>query len=170
MAVGRLGRPHGIRGEVTVEVRTDEPESRFAPGSLLYSAAEPKRKPLEVETARWQGKTLVVRIVGYPDRSAVEKLRGTELESEVAADELPDEEDAYYDRQLIGLKVRLGGEVVGEVSDVLHLPGQEVLVVRREGQEEALLPFVSEFVPEVNLEQGFMAATPPPGLFDEVED
>ena len=166
VVVGRLGRPHGIRGEITVDLRTDEPESRLAPGSLLYSQAEPKAKPLEVATFRWQGNHVVLSLAGYADRTAVEQLRGTILEVEVDPDELPEDEDEYYDRQLVGLRVVVEGAIVGEVTEVLHLPGQDVFVIAS-SKGELLLPFVEQFVSEVDLESGEITATPPPGLFDE---
>lgn len=164
VVVGRLGRPHGIRGEISVEIRTDEPETRFAPGSLLFSADDVKAKPLVVKSARWQGNHLMLAFEGYADRTAVEALRGRVLEVPVAEDELPDGEDEYYDRQLIGLSVVIDGVMSGTVADVLHLPGQDVLSVKTEAGE-VLLPFVSAFVTDVNLTERTVTVNPPVGLF-----
>jgi len=170
VVVGRLGRPHGIRGEVTVEVRTDEPELRFAPGSSLF-VEDNRRKPLTVETMRWHSNVLLIGFKGFADRNRAEELRGLVLEAEVDESELPTGEDEYYDRQLVGLVVELAstpGQALGEVSEVLHLPSQDVFViVLDEDDREVLLPFVSEFVSDVDLAAGCIRVTPPAGLFDE---
>ncbi|MEY3407781.1 MAG: hypothetical protein RL038_842 [Actinomycetota bacterium] len=166
VVVGRIGKPHGIRGEVTIEVRTDEPELRFAPGSLVYSEAAPN-KSLKVETARWHSGKLLLTFNGVSDRNAAEVVRGTILMSEIDDTELPEAEDEYYDRQLIGLVVEESGKAIGEVTDVLHLPGQEVLVIGLDAGGEMMLPFVEQFVPEVNLAGGFLVITPPAGIVEE---
>lgn len=170
VVVGRLGKPHGIRGEVTVEVRTDEPELRFAPGSSLF-VEDNRRKPLKVESSRWHSNVLLVSFVGFKDRNRAEELRGLVLEAEVDPAELPEGEDEYYDRQLVGLVVELEskpGEALGEIAEVLHLPSQDVFViVLDEDDREVLLPFVSEFVADVDLAAGCIRVTPPAGLFDE---
>ncbi|MFI6500843.1 ribosome maturation factor RimM [Nonomuraea typhae] len=166
LVVGRVGRPHGVRGEVTVEVRTDEPELRFAPG--LAIATEPAaRGPLQVETRRWHKDVLLLRFAGVADRDAAERLRGTLLVID-SADVVPSgDPDEFHDHQLIGLAVvTVGGEPVGEVSDVLH-HGQDLLVVRRgKGRDDALIPFVKALVPEVDLEAGKLVVDPPEGLLE----
>lgn len=166
VVVGRLGRPHGIRGEVTVEIRTDEPELRFAPGSSLFVQGG-TRKPLTIESVKWHSGRLLVVFKGFADRNRAEELRGLILEVEVDTNELPSDEDEYYDRQLVGLAVLVNERLVGEVIEVLHLPAQDVLVIASEDDRELLLPFVTEFVPEVDLPAGVIRATPPPGLLDE---
>ena len=167
IVVGRIGRPQGIKGEVTVEVRTDDPEDRFAPGRVLLTDTG----TLTVEGSRQQGKHLVVAFEGVPDRNAAELLRDTLLRLRVA--DLPPlaEEDEYYDTQLVGLAAHLpDGSLLGEVTDVLHLPGGDVLVVRREhgalGSTEALVPFVRAIVPTVDLAAGSLEVHPPEGLLD----
>ena len=166
IVVGRIGRPQGIKGEVTVEVRTDDPDDRFADGAVLRT--DPiERGPLTVESARQQGKFLVVAFAGVPDRNTAELLRDTMLLVPIA--DLPPlaDEDEYYDSQLLALTVELAdGTVVGEVVDVLHLPGGDVLVVRRESGTEALVPFVKAIVPTVDLAAGTLLVTPPPGLLE----
>ncbi|MFF4774970.1 ribosome maturation factor RimM [Microtetraspora fusca] len=165
LVVGRIGRPHGVRGEVTVEVRTDDPELRFAPGTAL--ATDPASAgPVEVEGARWHKDILLLSLVGVDDRDAAEALRGTLLVIDSA--ELPPSEDPdeFHDHQLIGLSVvTVDGDPVGEVADVLH-HGQDLLVVRRPSRGEAYVPFVKALVPEIDLEKGVLVVDAPPGLLD----
>ncbi|GLW04936.1 ribosome maturation factor RimM [Microtetraspora sp. NBRC 13810] len=167
LVVGRIGRPHGIRGEVTVDVRTDDPEARFAPGTSLRTDPA-SAGPLRIEGVRRHAGFLLVRFVGVGDRNAAESLRGTLLVVESAdAPPLPDP-DEFYDHQLIGLAVvTVAGEPVGEVTDVLH-HGQDLLVVRRTGGE-VYVPFVRALVPEVDVEGGRLVIDPPPGLIDPDE-
>ncbi len=162
LMVGKIGRAHGIRGDVTIEVRTDEPERRFAAGTTFDTA----RGELTLEASRWHGQRLLATFRGVTDRSAAEALRGTELLVDIPVGERPDNPEEFYDHQLIGLAaVTDDGEAVGEVSEVLHLPAQEVLVVRRNGAE-VLIPFVSEIVPTVDLDAGRLVVIPPSGLLD----
>jgi len=163
LVVGRIGRPHGVRGEVTVEVRTDDPELRFAPGTAI--ATDPAdRGPLVVAGRRWHKGVLLVAFEEVPDRNAAEELRGTMLVIDSADVEPSDDPDEFHDHQLIGLTVvTVAGEHVGEVEDVLH-HGQDLLVVKRKGQDEALIPFVKALVPDVDLEAGRLVVDPPEGL------
>lgn len=166
VAVGRLGRPHGIRGEVTVEVRTDEPHKRFAVGSSLFRDGG---APLVVASHRWHGDTLLLGFEGVPDRNGAELLRNTIVSADVQENELPDDDDEFYDRQLIGMDVVTDeGVHVGVVSDVIHLPSQDLLAVT--GDTEVLIPFVSEIVPTVDVVARKMIITPPPGLLTVNEE
>jgi len=172
--VGRIGRPHGIRGEVVVGVRTDEPDLRFAVGACLDAGADADRGPdggrtgkLTVAARRWHSGQLLVAFDGITDRTAAGELGGTWLSVDSA--ELPPTEDPdeFRDHELIGLSVRtVGGEQVGVVSDVLH-HGQDVLVVRAGGSgTEHLVPFVAAIVPAVDVAGGVLVIDPPPGLLD----
>ena len=167
LVVGRIGRPHGLCGELTVQVHTDDPDSRFAAGSVL--ATEPAaRGPLTVSSSHWHSGRLLVRFDGYADRSSAEDLRGTLLvmdSSEVGPAGDPDE---FHDYELIGLDVAtVAGEPVGVVTNVLH-QGQDLLVIRPAGPEaeEVLVPFVAALVPEVDVKAGRLVIDPPPGLLD----
>lgn len=166
VTVGRVGRAHGIRGEVTVLPRTDDPGTRLAAGAVLVT--EPATAgPLRVERSRWHSGRMLVAFAGVTDRAAAESLRGVLLQVDVAEQDVPEEPDSWYDHQLVGLEaVTVGGQPVGTVVDVLHLPGQDLLVVRREGAAEALVPFVAAIVPEVDLAGGRVVLEPPPGLLD----
>jgi 16S rRNA processing protein RimM len=166
IVVGRLGRPQGIKGELTVEVRTDDPDDRFAPGRVLQTDPR-ERGPVTVASARQQGRYLILALEGVEDRNQAELLRDTLLLVDVA--DLPPitDEDEYYDSQLIGLRAELvGGADLGEVADVLHLPGGDVLVIRRPHGAEALVPFVRAIVPVVDLDSGTVRVDPPEGLLD----
>jgi 16S rRNA processing protein RimM len=165
VVVGRIGRPHGVRGEVTVEVRTDDPDLRFAPGAVLRT--EPaERGPLTIAGRRWHREVLLLSIDGVESREAAEELRNTELHVPVA--ELPALEDPedYYDHQLVGLAARLpDGTELGTVSAVRH-EGADLLVVRRVEGGELLVPFVTAIVPTVDLAGGVVVVDPPEGLLD----
>jgi 16S rRNA processing protein RimM len=168
LVVGRVVRPHGIRGELAVEVRTDMPELRFAAGSVL--GTEPAdRGPLTVSAARWHAGRLLVTFRGYADRTRAEALRGTLLvmDSAAAGAAGPDE---FHDYQLVGLEVlTVAGERLGVVTDVLH-HGQDLLVIAPAGARsrhgEILVPFVAAIVPEVDVAAGRLVIDPPPGLID----
>lgn len=168
VVVGRIGKPHGIRGEVTIEVRTDEPDLRFAAGSLVF--AEGTNRKFKVESTRWHSGTLLIMFADFADRTRAEAARGTILEAEVDELDLPVEEDEFYDRQLIGLAVIEAGSKVGKLVDVSHLPSQDLLVIKLEDGTEMLLPFVEQFVPVVNLAEGFIEIAPPDGLLEEPDE
>ena len=166
IVVGRIGRAHGIRGEVTVEVRTDDPESRF-PGGAVLRTEPPGLGPLTVDRARPRPGGLIVSFVGVTDRPGADRLRGTLLV--VDPSELPelDDPDEFYDHQLFGLAAALAdGTPIGTVTDVIHAPGSELLVVRLAAGGEALVPFVRAIVPSVDVAGGRLVVDPPPGLFE----
>jgi 16S rRNA processing protein RimM len=154
VVIGRITRAHGLRGELGVEVRTDEPERRFAPGSSVVCGD----RRLTVASARHHSGKLVVAFREVPDRTAAEALHGRTLEAEIDPAELPDDEDEYYDHQLVGLDVRLGDEVVGRVTGILHLPAQDTLTIAVDDRE-VLVPFVTELVPEVDVRAGHLTVT-----------
>src|SRR6185437_4879748 len=166
LVVGRIGRAHGIRGEVGVEVRTDDPDLRFADGAQL-ATDPPERGPLTVVATRWHSGRLLVRFKGLDDRTAAESMRGTMLVIEVDESERPQDPDEFYDHQLVGLRViTTVGDEVGEVAEVLHLPAQDVLAIKRTDGIEVLVPFVQELVPAVDLDRGSVTVDPRPGLLD----
>ena len=168
LVVGRIGRAHGIRGEVAVEVRTDDPGLRLAEGAVL--ATEPATAgPLTVAAARWHQGRLLVRFEDCPDRDAAAELAGTLLVIDSAQLPDPGDPDEFHDHQLIGMTVlTTSGERVGVIGDVLH-HGQDLLVVTGEGERagaQILVPFVAAVVPEVDVAARRMVIDPPPGLLD----
>ena len=165
LQVARIGKPHGIRGEVTVQVMTDAPEDRFVPGTEL--TVEPASKgPLTVISARWNKDILLLGFEEVVDRNGAEELRGAMLS--VDTEELDDEDDdeGWYEHELVGLQAKVGDDVVGTVSGLRTLTVQDLLVVDDTQGREVLVPFVEAIVPEVNVEGGYVLITPPPGLFE----
>jgi 16S rRNA processing protein RimM len=168
LVVGRITRPHGVHGELVVDVRTDDPDLRLAAGAVLVT--DPAAAgPLTVARARWHSGRLLVQFEGFADRTEADQLRGVHLlVDSTELEDLPDP-DEFRDHQLIGLAVRtLAGEHVGSVTDVLHY-GQDLLVVTGSGERagaEIMIPFVSAIVPEVDLAAGELRIAPPPGLLD----
>ncbi|CAJ1500529.1 ribosome maturation factor RimM [[Mycobacterium] kokjensenii] len=168
LTVGRVVKAHGISGEVVVEVRTDDPELRFAPGVTLHArkTGVPQRDYV-VEAARPHGVRLLVRLAGIGDRNGADALRGSLFV--VDSDELPPitEPDTYYDHQLEGLAVQgTAGEPVGTVTEVLHTAAGELLAIKRTDGRELLVPFIAAFVPSVSLADGTLVIDPPEGLLD----
>lgn len=161
VVVGRIGRAHGIRGDLGVDIRTDEPERRFAPGSsVMYEGGT-----LTIVSARHHSGRLIVRFKGFDDRNGAETLHGKILEVEVDVEELPDDPEEFYDHQLIGLEARVGDKVIGTVSQVIHMPEQDTLAIKTD-EREILVPFVLDLVPEVDVHQGFLAIADMPGLLN----
>lgn len=165
VVVGAIGRAHGLRGEVAIELRTDEPDRRFAPEQVLR--AEEGTRLFTVASARQHSGRLLVCFAELADRTAAEAVRGTRLVVQVPADELPEDEGEFYDRQLVGLRVlEAGGADVGVVSAVLHLPAQDTLEVQT-ADGSRLVPFVAALVPEVDLAAGHLRLADVPGLLSD---
>ena len=168
VVVGRIGRPHGIRGEVTVEPWTDEPDVRFAPGAVLSVDAPVNQ--LVVDRSHVHSGRLLVQFSGVSDRNGAESLRGLELHIERNEHAVPDDPDEFYDSALVGCAVELAdGTPVGEVAEVVHLPGQDLLAVRAGDERDVLVPFVEAMVPSVDVPGRRIVITPPPGLLDIAE-
>jgi 16S rRNA processing protein RimM len=189
LVVGRITRPHGVRGEVSVEVRTDEPDRRFAVGSML--ATDPAEAgPLTVASARWNTGRLLIGFDGITDRDQAESLRGIWLTLDSAQAGSSEDPDEFHDHELIGLTVvTVSGEPVGRVTDVRHY-GQDLLVIQPAGRGDAapapsgptgpagrvrpgqpaqdglLVPFVAAIVPVVDVAAGRLVIDPPPGLLE----
>ena len=162
--IGTVGRPHGLRGEVTVRLSTDSPELRFADGASVVVGEE----HLTVSATRRHQGVLLVSFAGVADRTRAQALQGSQVWTEVSTVETPLESDEFYDRHLIGLEVRDGRSVaVGSVVEVLHLPGQECLVVDVAGSQR-MVPFVSELVPVVDVDAGFVQVADLPGLLEDL--
>ena len=165
--VARIGRAHGLRGEVTVEVRTDVPEQRFVAGAVF--ATDPvERGPLTLAEARDQSGMLLLAFEEVPDRSAAEALRGTLL---VVVADASDEPDAWYEDELVGLCVEdPEGQVLGELVQLETGGAQDLLVIRpAAGGVHVRVPFVSALVPVVDVAGGRVVVDPPGGLFDPEE-
>ncbi|MFG1929548.1 ribosome maturation factor RimM [Mycobacterium sp. NPDC048908] len=168
LVVGRVVKAHGVTGEVVVEVRTDDPDTRFTPGSSLRG--RPSRGGQEssyvIESVRDHGGRLLVRLEGVTDRDAADSLRGTVFLVDSA--DLPpiEDPDEFYDHQLEGLRVvTTAGAPVGSVAEVLHTAAGELLSVRAEDRE-VLVPFVTAIVTSVSLADQTIVIDPPEGLLE----
>lgn len=170
LRVGRLTKAHGLKGAIKLELYTDDPERRFVPGAEFS---------LQVPTAsKWHGKTITLSELRWYNGHPVGFFEGvsdrTEAETLIKAILWVDqddtvEEDAWYDHQLVGLRVERDGAVVGTIARVDHLPAQDLLAVKTPNGE-VLVPFVSAIVPEVDVKAGTVTVTPPTGLFEDVPE
>lgn len=164
LQVARIGKPHGIRGEVTVQVMTDAPEERFVPGQVLDVEPE-SAGPLTVARARWNKEILLLGFEEVKDRNGAEALRGSQLF--VATDEEePVDDDAWYAHELVGLAAVVEGQAIGTVSGLRRGDAQDLLEIELTGGGDVLVPFVEEIVPEVDLEAEQVILTPPAGLLE----
>ncbi len=169
LVVGRVVRAHGVTGELVVEVRTDDPDTRFAAGTQLRArpSGDGPERAYVIDAVREHSGRLLVRLTGVADRNAADALRGTVFV--VDSDALPpiDDPDEFYDHQLEGLRVvTTDGRLVGNVNEVLHTAAGELLSVTSEAGAEILVPFVSAIVTEVSLANHTIEIDPPEGLLE----
>lgn len=175
VVVGRIGKPHGIRGEVTVDVRTDEPDRRFAAGTVLRAqppagSASPLRS-LTVAASRWHQSVLLVSFEELGSRNDAEAARGIVLHADLPADATPEDPDEFYDHQLVGLTAYdLEGVELGAVTAVQHGSAQDLLTIRTPDGRDTLVPFVSALVPEVDVPGGRLVVADRPGLVTPFPD
>jgi len=169
VVVARIGRPHGIKGELSVEVRTDEPERRLGPGVTVRT--DPSTAgPLTITAGRVHSGRLLLTFDGVTDRTGAEALRGVLLVADVDPDERPEDPEEFYDHQLVGLAVvDLEGEVIGEVTGIVH-GAQDLLQVRASDGRPTLVPFVAALVPEVDVRAGRVVVADRPGLVAPFEE
>lgn len=165
--MGVVGRAHGIRGEVVIDVRTDEPERRFVAGTQLRVEGSDRTLSL-LRTRDHSGRLLAV-FAELTDRTAAEQARGTVLVADVDPDEQPADAEEYYDRQLVGLTARRSdGSVIGPVAAVLHLPAQDTLEITTPAGPR-LVPFVHALIPTVDLAAGYLVVADVEGLLADEE-
>ncbi|WP_370566222.1 ribosome maturation factor RimM [Cryobacterium sp. BB736] len=173
LRVGRLTKAHGLKGAIKIELYTDEPEKRFVPGARFWLQV-PESSPwhgksIELTELRYYNTQPVAFFEGIGDRTAAESLIKAILLVDHDPAELPEEDDAWYDHQLVGLGVVREGETVGTVARLEHLPAQDLLVVQT-GSGEVMVPFVKAIVPSVDLAAGILTVTPPAGLFEALPE
>lgn len=169
VVIGRIGRAHGIKGEVAVEPRTDEPKRRFARGAVVRGESDGRQ--LTVVESRWHSGRLLVHFAEAVDRSTAEALRGIVVVTDVPSKQRPGAAEEYYDRQLVGLGVfDHTGQRAGEVVAIQHGAAQDLLQVRTVGGESRLVPFVEALVPEVDLAAGSLTLADLPGLLEDLDD
>jgi len=169
LRVGRLVKAHGLKGAIKLELYTDSPDQRFKPGQVLElqvpESSDWFGKTVTVSELRFYNQSPVLFLEGIDDRSKAETLIKAILLIETETTVLPDEPEAWYDHQLVGLKAMVGEELVGTVVRVDHLPAQDLLAIET-AEGEVLVPFVKQIVPDVSLERGQLTLTPPDGLFE----
>lgn len=173
LRVGRLVKAHGLKGAIKLELYTDSPNERFAPGSVLELQV-PESSPwfgktVTVNELRWYNQAPVIFLKDVDDRTTAESLIKAILLVDTDVSALPVEPDAWYDHQLVGLKVLRDNQQIGQVIRVDHLPAQDLLAVET-ASGEVLVPFVKAIVPEVDIQAGSLTVTPPGGLFESIED
>jgi 16S rRNA processing protein RimM len=185
LVVGQIGKPHGIRGEVSVYVRTDEPDDRFAAGSVFTTEVPRDQRvstgpaaaatattyvvpeKLTVESVRFHQGRAVVQFEGVHDRTVAEALRGVLLQIDSAQLEAPDDPDEFHDHQLVGLRVEAAdGTAYGTVARIDHTPASDLIVLDKAAGGQALIPFVTAMVPTVDLDGGRLIVDLPEGLLD----
>ena len=172
LLVARIGKPHGLHGEVTVQLHTDEPERRFVDGAAFDTEAAPGTgvpRRLTIASTRVHRGIWLLGFAEVPDRTGAESLRGTRLfvDPDDVDDPEDDDEEGWYEDDLVGLAVVLpDGTVVGEVAGLETRPVQDLLVVRLADGGEALVPFVEDVVPEVDPQAGRVVIDPPAGLLE----
>jgi 16S rRNA processing protein RimM len=186
LVVGQIGRPHGIRGEVSVQVRTDAPEERFVAGSAFTTEVPRDRRvstgpaappapgapykvpaELKLESLRWHQGRVIAQFEGVHDRNIAEALRGVLLQVDSATVDEPDDPDEFNDHQLVGLAVvGVDGAELGTVARIDHAPSSDLIVLDRAEGGTALIPFVTAMVPTVDLAAGRLIVDLPEGLLD----
>ena len=172
LRVGRLTKAHGLKGAIKVELYTDAPEKRFVPGAV-FALQVPDESPwhgktLELAELKWYNASPVAFFKDIGDRSQAESLIKAILwiDDDLSAEP---EEDAWFDHQLVGLKVLRDGVEVGVLKQVDHFPAQDLLTVAT-STGDVLVPFVKAIVASVDIDAGTMTVTPPLGLFEELAD
>ncbi|MEI2777603.1 MAG: ribosome maturation factor RimM [Tetrasphaera sp.] len=161
--VAQIGKPHGLRGEVTVRLHTDDPQGRFAPGSVLRADGPGAPPQLTVRSARVHRETWLLAFDEAPDRSAAESLRGVRLSAEAEVSD----DDGWYEDELVGLRVLdPAGAEIGEVSGLAIGAAQDRLVIRLADGAGAEVPLVAALVPVIDLDRGIVVVDAPPGLLE----
>ncbi len=170
LVIGRVAKSHGVRGEIVVDIRTDDPTARFAPGTVLRGLL-PRgggEQNFTVTAARHHAGRLLLSVAEASDRTAADALRGVLFVIDSSEVDSGDDPDEFYDHEIEGLPVTtVDGVEVGVLASVLHLPGSDVLAVRTPDDREVLVPFVREIVPSVTTDG--ITIDPPPGLIDDPE-
>lgn len=173
LRVGRLTKAHGLKGAIKIELFTDAPERRFTPGAQ-YSLQVPTASPwygktIELIELKWYNSHPVAFFKDVADREQAESLIKAILWIDQDMDAASEEEDAWFDHQLVGLRVLRDGVEVGTLTQVDHFPAQDLLTVKT-STGDVLVPFVKAIVASVDIEAGTMTVTPPLGLFEELPD
>ncbi len=173
LRVGRLTKAHGLKGAIKIELFTDDPGRRFVPGAV-FTLQVPTSSPwhgktLELIELKWYNSHPVAFFKDVPDRTVAESLIKAILWIDHDDAEDSGEEDAWFDHQLVGLRVLRDGVEVGTVSQIDHFPAQDLLTVAT-ASGDVLVPFVKAIVTAVDVKAGTLTVDPPLGLFEELPD
>lgn len=161
LVVGRIGRAHGVLGEATIDVQTDDPDLRFKVGSKLTLDSG---QELTIKSSRWHNQILLLGFEGVNDRNQIESLRDQLISSQVDLSALAPGE--YHYQQLIGCQVYLqNNDLVGQVSEVVKLPGQDLLSVDKNGSQ-VMIPMVKQIIISIDVLAKKIVVNPPEGLLD----
>ena len=161
LVVGRIGRAHGVLGEATVQVQTDDPDLRFKVGAKLILD---NGKDLTIRSARWHNQILLLAFDGVVDRNQIEELRDQMISAEVDITSLSPGE--YHYQQLLGCQVFLqSDELIGEVDEIVKLPSQDLLSVAKNGKK-VLIPMVKKIIISIDILTKKIVIDPPEGLLD----
>ena len=173
LRIGRLTKAHGLKGSIKVEMFTDDPDGRFTPGAVFTlqvpDSSAWHNKTIELIELKWYNSHAVAFFKDVPDRSVAETLIKAILWIDHDLAEIPEEEDAWFDHQLLGLAVLRDGAQVGTVTAIDHFPAQDLLTVKTDNGD-VLVPFVKAIVTAVDVKAGTMTVNPPVGLFEELPD
>lgn len=168
VVVGRVAKAHGVTGELTVAIHTDEPAARFATDAVVRAKLrDGTLRPLTVAATRPHQDRLLVRFAEVLTRDVAETLRGALLLVDVADLPPTEDPDEFYPHELEGLAAELAdGTVLGKVVEVANGPGGDLLVLNLTDGREVLVPFVKAIVPEVDVPGRRVVLDPPEGLLD----
>jgi 16S rRNA processing protein RimM len=178
LRVGRLTKAHGLKGAIKIELFTDDPDRRFVPGAV-FTLQVPTSSPwhgktLEPNELKWYNSHPVAFFKGIGDRTTAESAIKAILWVDQDLTEESDEDDAWFDHHLVGLKVLRDGAQIGTVVRVDHLPAQDLIAVKvdsaDDGAAEVLVPFVKAIVTAVDIKGGTLTVDPPLGLFETLAD
>ena len=173
LRVGRLTKAHGLKGAIKLELFTDDPGRRFVPGAVFTlqvpTGSAWHGKTLELVELRWYNQHAVGFFKDVPDRTTAETLAKAILWIDADVAEQSDEEDAWYDHQLVGLAVMRDGVRIGTIGRLEHMPAQDLLIVKTP-TGDVMIPFVKAIVPSVDVKNGLVTITPPPGLLEELPE
>ncbi|TFB68222.1 ribosome maturation factor RimM [Cryobacterium glaciale] len=171
--MGRLTKAHGLKGAIKLELFTDDPGRRFVPGAVFTlqvpTGSAWHGKTIELVELRWYNQHAVGFFKDVPDRSTAETLAKAILWIDADVAEQSDEEDAWYDHQLVGLAVMRDGVRIGTIGRLEHMPAQDLLIVKTP-TGDVMIPFVKAIVPSVDVKNGLVTITPPPGLLEELPE
>jgi 16S rRNA processing protein RimM len=163
LALGRIQRPHGVRGEVRLEILTDYPE-RLSGLKTVFLGSE--HRAYQVENCRLHQKIALVKLAGLDDRDSADQLRGKMVHVAIE-DAVPLEGDEHYEFQMEGVQVVTdAGQVLGEIVEVFTAPGANDVFIVHGPLGEILIPVIEDVVTDLDLDAGRLVIHPLPGLLD----